>query len=61
MTDLMLTPSGERQQVETEDADAAPSIEVPTCDRGRSVACLLVDEPAQLLWVADKEGWVYGG
>lgn len=59
MSDLMYTYTSE-QRVTTEDGDAAPAIEVAATDRGRSAACLLVDEPGGLLWVADKEGWVYG-
>ena len=59
MSDLMYTYAAEAP-VGTEDSDAAPAIEVPTSDKGRTAACLLVDEPAELLWVADKEGWVYG-
>lgn len=46
--------------VGTEDSDACPALEVAATDKGRTVAYMLVDEPAQLLWVADKEGWVYG-
>ncbi|KAL4853623.1 Type II inositol polyphosphate 5-phosphatase 15 [Chlorella vulgaris] len=47
------------QQVTTEDQDAAPAIEVQTCGKGRAASCLYVDQASQLLWVADKEGWVY--
>ena len=35
-------------------------VQVAATEKGRTTACLLVDEPAQLLWVADKDGWVYG-
>lgn len=59
MSDLMYTYSSETN-VATEDTDAAPAIEVHACDKGRASCCVLVDGAAQLLWVADKEGWVYG-
>jgi len=38
----------------------APPAQVAATEKGRTTGCLLVDEPAQLLWVADKDGWVYG-
>ena len=66
MSDLMYTaaaaaaPGTPGAPPPSEDADAAPSIEVATSDRGRATACVYVDAPAQLLWVADREGWVYG-
>lgn len=59
MSDMMVTHVTERD-APTEDPDAAPANEVAATDRQRPAACLLADEPAGLLWVADKEGWVYG-
>lgn len=59
MSDMMVTHVVERD-APTEDPDAAPAVEVAATDKQRPAACLLVDEPAGLLWVADKEGWVYG-
>lgn len=61
MSDLLATCTHTSElQVTTEDQDAAPAIEVQTCGKGRAASCLYVDQASQLLWVADKEGWVYG-
>lgn len=58
MSDLATYTS--QSHVFTEDPDAAPCIEVAATEKGRTAECLMVDEAAALLWVADKEGWVYG-
>ncbi|KAL4426187.1 hypothetical protein ABPG77_007469 [Micractinium sp. CCAP 211/92] len=57
MSDMMVTHVVERD-TPTEDPDAAPAVELAATDKQRTTACLLVDEAAGLLWVADKEGWV---
>ncbi len=59
MSDLMFTNNNEAN-ITTEDTDAAPAIEVQACNKSHSSCCTMVDDAAQLLWVADKEGWVYG-
>lgn len=56
----MMYTHSDAQRVASEDGDAAPAIEVAATDKGRPAACMLADEAHGLLWVADREGWVYG-
>jgi hypothetical protein len=57
----VVSGGGAEGRVATEDEDAAPSVEVAACDRGHIASCVFVDDAGQLLWVADRDGWVYGG
>lgn len=58
-SDLYATHSVE-SGVPSEDRDAAPSHEVKISPRAKTLTSIFVDQTRDIIWVGDKEGWVFG-